>query len=174
MDPYVGEIRMFSGNFAPVGWALCNGQIMSIQQNTALYSIIGNSYGGDGKTTFALPDLQGMAPMGQGIGPGLTPRNIATSVGASTQTLTIDQIPNHTHVPNGSSATAASQSNPSNNVWGSESDVAANKPYAATPNVSMNVLALNTVGGNAAHNNMQPYLTLSFIIALEGVYPPRQ
>lgn len=174
MDPYVGEIRLFSGNYAPVGWALCNGQIMNIQHNSALYSIIGNIYGGDGKTTFALPDLQGMAAMGQGVGPGLTPRGIAASVGTNTQTLTIDQIPIHTHVPNGSSATTAAQADPSNKVWGSESDAATNKPYAATPNVPMNALALNVIGGNTAHNNMQPYTTLCFIIALEGVYPPKQ
>lgn len=174
MDPYVGEIRLFSGNYAPVGWALCNGQIMNIQQNPVLFSIIGNSYGGDGRTTFALPDLQGMAPMGQGAGSGLTPRSIGTSLGASTQTLTINEIPNHTHVPNGSSATAASQADPSNKVWGSESDAAVNKPYAATPNVSMNTLALNSAGGSQAHNNMQPFLALNFIIALEGVFPPKQ
>lgn len=173
MDPYVGEIRLFAGNYAPVGWALCNGQIISIQQNPALYAVIGNIYGGDGRTTFALPDMQGMAPMGQGNGPGLTPRNIGVQVGESTEMLTIQQIPSHTHVPNGSSATASSVADPTNNIWGSENPAVPLKPYTATPNVQMNALALSPAGGGQAHNNMQPYLTLSFIIALEGVFPPK-
>lgn len=173
MDPYVGEIRLFAGNYAPRGWALCNGQIINIQQNAALYAVIGSIYGGDGRTTFALPDMQGLAPMGQGAGPGLTPRNIAVQVGESTQTLTINEIPSHTHVPNGSSASGSSQADPTNNIWGSETATTPLKPYAATPDVQMSPLALSLTGDSQAHNNMQPYLTLSFIIALEGVFPPK-
>lgn len=176
MDPYVGEIKLFAGNYAPIGWALCNGQIMHIQQNPMLYSVIGNIYGGDGKTTFALPNMQGMAPMGQGAGPGLTPRNIGDEVGGTTQTLTIQQLPSHTHVPNGTSvsSTTTAKADPTNNTWGSEGANAQFKPYASSVNAAMNPLALNTTGGSSAHNNMQPFLTLSFIIALEGVFPPKQ
>jgi len=174
MDPYVGEIRLFAGNYAPRGWALCDGSIMHVQQNPALFAVIGNQYGGDGQTTFALPNLQGKAPMGQGAGPGLTPRAIATAVGEKTQTLTLDQIPSHTHVPNASNATSGGVDDPANAVWGARTNVpASNRAYSATANTDMNPLALSAIGGGQPHNNMQPYLVLNFIIALEGVFPPK-
>lgn len=176
MDPYVGEIRLFAGNYAPIGWALCDGSIMSIQQHSVLFAVIGNQYGGDGHTTFALPNLLGKAPMGQGTGPGLTPRALAAEVGEKTQTLTLDQIPHHTHTPNGTSVSsnATALSDPTNSIWGSEGITAPFKPYSSNANVYMNALALDSVGGDAAHNNMQPFLSLNFIIALEGVFPPKQ
>lgn len=174
MDPYVGEIRLFAGNFAPRGWALCDGTVMYIQQNPALYAVLGGTYGGDGKTTFALPNLLGMAPMGQGNGPGLTPRPIGATVGEKTETLTLDQIPNHTHVPNASKETSGGVADPANAVWGGKAVVPSNnRAYSANANAKMNPLALNSTGGNQAHNNMQPFLALNFIIALEGVFPPK-
>lgn len=174
MDPYVGEIRLFAGDYAPYGWALCNGQTLLIQQNSVLFSIIGAQYGGDGKTTFALPNLQGNAAIGQGTGPGLTPRPFASSVGSSTVTLLENEIPAHTHIPNGTAITAGGVSDPSNNIWASETASFPFKPYSSTPNTPMNAAALSSVGGSQQHNNMQPYLALNFIIALEGVYPPKQ
>lgn len=174
MDPYVGEIRLFAGNYAPIGWALCDGSVMYIQQNPALFTIIGNTYGGDAKTTFALPNLLGKAPMGQGSGPGLTPRAFAAKVGEKTQTLSLDQIPNHTHVPKASSATTNGVADPSNAVWGAKGNIpASNRAYAADANSAMNPLALSPVGGGQPHNNMQPFVALNFIIALEGVFPPK-
>ncbi|XID90251.1 phage tail protein [Paenibacillaceae bacterium WGS1546] len=176
MDPYVGEIRLFAGNYAPIGWALCDGSVLPIYQYHALFSVIGNTYGGDAKTTFALPNLLGMAPMGQGSGPGLTPRALAAKVGEKTQTLSLDQIPSHAHAANGTrvSSNATALADPTNAIWGSESVTAAFKPYASVANVDMNALALDAVGGNSSHNNMQPFLALTFIIATEGVFPPKQ
>lgn len=175
MDPYIGEIRLFAGNFAPRGWALCDGTVMYIQQNPALFAVLGNRYGGDAQTTFALPNMLGMAPMGQGNGPGLTPRQIAAKVGEKTETLTLDQMPNHTHLPNGTSISsgATALSDPTDAIWGSESIAAQFKPYAPNVTVDMNALALNGAGGSQTHNNMQPFLALTFIIALEGVFPPK-
>jgi len=174
MDPYVGEIRLFAGNFAPRGWALCNGQLLPVAQNPALFSILGTQYGGDGKTTFALPNLQGRAPMGQGAGPGLTSYPVGASVGSSTVALLSNQLPAHTHQPQGTSAFAGGVQDPTNKIWGSELPSAASKAYAATPNSPMNPLALEATGGSQPHNNMQPYLTLNYIIALQCVFPPRQ
>jgi len=171
MDQFVGEIRLFAGNFAPKDWAFCNGQLLPISQNTALFSILGTMYGGDGKTTFALPNLQGTAPMGQGQGPGLTNRVQGSKVGTSTVTLLTNQIPAHTHTPNASTA-IANLPDPTNNVWGSELP-SGQKPYAATANTPMNPLALSVTGGTQPHNNTQPYLALNFIIALYGIFPPR-
>lgn len=175
MGQYIGEIRLFAGNYAPKGWALCNGELLSIQQNIPLYSIIGNLYGGDGITTFALPNFQGMAPMGQGAGPGLTPRPLGDVTGKTSEQLQLAQMPNHTHTANGTSVSSGSTAlaDPTNAIWGSEFVSAPNKPYAANASVEMNAMALSTVGGNAAHNNMQPFLALNFIIALEGEFPPR-
>lgn len=173
-DQYVGEIRMFAGNFAPTGWALCNGQILPITQNTALFSLVGTYYGGDGKSTFGLPNLQGSMPLGQGQGTGLTARNMGDTGGSPTVTLLQSQIPSHSHTPQ--AATAGGTDSPTNNVWG-ESKLGKTplNLYAASSssNVQMNALALGFTGGNQPHNNMPPYTALSFIIALTGVFPPR-
>ncbi|KEO84732.1 phage tail protein [Tumebacillus flagellatus] len=175
-EPYIGEIRMFAGNFAPRDWAFCNGQLMSISQNTALFSILGTRYGGDGKTTFALPNLQGAAPMGQGAGPGLTPRTVGGKVGESTVTLITSQIPPHTHVPQAIGA-PGNQTSPVGNYWAE----APKKPrggqdplFAPTPNNQMSPVAVNVAGSSQPHNNQQPYLGVNFIIALNGDFPPQQ
>ncbi|MFC4306968.1 phage tail protein [Cohnella boryungensis] len=170
MDPYVGEIRLFSGNYAPYGWALCDGTELPIMKNSALFGVIGFLYGGDGKTTFKLPNLNGMAPMHQGTGPGLTPRMVGKSGGESAVTLTEGQMPVHTHIPQGTKTTAGGGEHPTNAVWASESAIG-KKPYGTPPNVAMHPQALSVQGGNQPHNNMQPYLPLTFIIAMEGVFP---
>lgn len=171
-DNYVGEIRMFGGNFAPVGWALCNGQLLSIPQNTALFSILGVTYGGDGVTTFQLPNLQGRIPMQQGEGPGLSSRFLGESGGSTTVTLLNNQMPQHTHTASGATGPGSSTS-PAGAVWatahyGRRNDLTYS---AAAPTVQMS--ALGAAGGNQPHNNMPPYLAVSFIIALSGDYPPR-
>ncbi|MXV20148.1 phage tail protein [Deinococcus xianganensis] len=168
-EPFVGEIRIFAGNFAPTGWALCNGQILPISQNTALFSLLGTTYGGDGRTTFGLPNLQGRAPMHWGNGPGLTPRNLGESGGAPTATLLTSQMPAHTHTMNAAIDPAESD-NPANLALARGSNIS---PYAPTPNTTLNPSTLSGQGGNQPHNNMQPYLTMNFIIALQGIYPPR-
>lgn len=170
-ERYIGEIRMFSGNFAPVGWAMCNGQLLPIAQNTALFSILGTTYGGDGKSTFALPNLRQRIPMHAGAGPGLTPRDLGEQGGAATSTLTALQMPSHSHGMSASNATASVQS-PANallakpvTVSAPYHDVAAMAPSPTGP--------LGAAGGNSPHNNLQPYLVLNFIIALSGIFPPR-
>ncbi|MFF2886634.1 phage tail protein [Paenibacillus sp. NPDC057967] len=178
MDPYLGEIRIFAGNYPPAGWALCNGQLMQIRQFTALYSVIGVQYGGDGKSTFALPNLTGQALMGTGQGPGLSPRTIGQQVGTKTETLMNDQMPKHTHVPQAVNEPGAS-SNPANQYW-AETAAGGRPPKqlplynGQQPNVQMLPTALSVQGGSQPHNNMQPFLAMNFIIALEGVFPPRQ
>jgi len=174
MDPYVGEIRIFSGNYAPVGWALCNGQLLTIQSNSALFSIIGFRYGGDNKSTFALPNLQAKAAVGQGAGQGLTPRVIASTGGSATATLLSTQMPSHTHMAT-SIPTVGGTVTPTNALWGTSSGLVP-KPIYSKDNVidtQMNPTALASTGGSQPHNNMQPYVSMSFIIALEGVYPPK-
>jgi microcystin-dependent protein len=168
--PFVGEIRMFCGNFAPTGWALCNGQLVPINQNTALFSLLGTTYGGDGRSNFALPNLQGMSPMGQGGGTGLTPNTLGQSGGAATVTLLTSQIPSHTHQAMGA-AHAGSSRVPSADTWA--------KPHrdsytsAASVPTAMNASALALAGGGQPHNNLPPYLVVNFIIALQGIFPPR-
>lgn len=171
-DPFVAEIRMFAGNFAPTGWALCNGQLLPISQNTALFSLLGTTYGGDGKSTFALPNLQGSAPMHQGQGPGLSIRDLGEQSGSESITLLDTEMPIHTHSSMGSS-TLSNQQSPVGNYWGGSSQ---NRHFAAfaQPNVvQMNPLALGPAGGSLPHNNLQPYLVVTFIIAMQGVFPPR-
>lgn len=174
MDPFVAEIRIFPFNFAPKGWAFCNGQLLPISQNTALFSLLGTTYGGDGQSTFALPDLQGRAAMHQGQGPGLSQRFLGEEGGTSTVTLIVTEMPAHTHTVNGKAA--GGTANPTNMVWGTSSaaKVAANfyAPAAPAP-VDMSPSALSVAGGSQPHNNMMPYNTLNFNIALQGVYPPR-
>lgn len=168
-DPYLGEIRMFGGNFPPRGWAFCNGMELAISENEALYSLIGTTYGGNGMTTFALPDLQGRLPMHRGRSPvdGNT-YVIGQKAGTETVTLTTNQMPAHTHLVN-ANHTNGELFDPANNVWGLSSGY---KPYIdAAPTGSMSSSAITPVGGNQPHENMMPFLALNFIIALVGVYP---
>ena len=173
-DPFVAEIRIFPFNFAPTGWAFCNGQILPISQNTALFSLLGTTYGGNGQSTFALPDLQGSAAMHQGQGPGLSLRDLGEQSGSETITLIITEMPAHTHTISGK--VAGGTANPTNLVWGTSNaaKVAANfyAPAAPAP-VNMNPGALSITGSSLPHNNLMPYLTLNFNIALQGVFPPR-
>jgi microcystin-dependent protein len=166
MDPFLGEIRMFGGNFAPAGWAACDGQVLPIAQNTALYSLLGTAYGGDGQRTFALPDLRGRLPVHSGA--GLT---LGQSGGSETVTLTITNLSPHTHAAN--AASAGTTLNPAAQYWAADpgENVA---PYAATPDGHvMSGTAVSAQGGNQPHNNMQPFLAVTYIIALQGIYPSR-
>jgi len=173
-EPFVGEIRIFSLNFAPRGWAFCNGQILPIAKNTALFSLLGTQYGGDGKTTFALPNLKDSAPLHQGQGPGLSPRTIGEAGGEAAVTLTGSELPAHPHAARCSSVPGL-QPGPANNVWSSlPARPTPPSVYSnAGPNVAMNPGALAPVGGNQPHNNLSPYLGLNFCIALQGIYPAR-
>lgn len=173
MDPFVAEIRIFPFNFAPKGWAFCDGQILPLSQNTALFSLLGTTYGGDGKSNFALPDMQGNAPMHPGQGPGLSLHDLGETGGSETVSLLESEIPGHSHgvgaqtTPLSAVAvpTGATLSRPaSGNLY-----FTPGSPTIVT--MSDNILA--PAGGDQPHNNMQPYLTLNFCIALQGVYPPR-
>ena len=172
-SPFVAEIRIFAGNFAPTGWALCNGQLLPISQNTALFSLLGTTYGGDGKSTFALPNLQGSAPMQAGQGPGLSLRSLGEIGGEQSVPLLVTEIPSHSHNANCVSAGGGTNS-PANAIWAGGGRGA---PPMYTPssanNVQMSPAALNQTGQGSPHNNMPPYLALTFIIALQGVFPPR-
>ena len=171
-DPFVAEIRMFAGNFAPSGWATCDGQLMPISQNTALFSLLGTTYGGNGQTTFALPNLQGSAPLQPGQGPGLSPRDLGETGGEPTVTLLESEMPAHSHGVR--AATSGNLPGPGNNVWASglKGHPGTYAP-AKGPAAQLNLNAVSVTGGNLPHNNMPPYLCLTFIIALQGVFPPR-
>jgi microcystin-dependent protein len=168
-DQFVAEIRIFGGNFAPIGWAFCDGQLLPISQNTALFSLLGTTYGGDGRTTFGLPDLRGRSPLHQGQGPGLTSRQLGESAGDETVTLTQSQVAMHTHALAGGAAAAAT--NPDANLLGKPASAKIYGP--GTSMVPMSTAAIGPAGQNQAHDNRQPYLVLSFIIALQGIFPPR-
>lgn len=169
-DYFVGEMRWVAFNFAPKGWATCDGQILSISQNTALFSLLGTQFGGDGKTTFALPDVRGRAPVHQGQGPGLSLRTIGEKVGTETVTLTTGQIPAHTHQLKGTSNIATAVT-PTSNVAAAKSRTPL---YGAASNlVNMSPGAIDLTGGGQAHENMPPYLVLNCVIALQGIFPPR-
>ena len=173
-EPYIGEIRMFGGNFAPTGWALCDGQLLSIAQNSALFSILGTTFGGNGQTTFALPDLRGRVPMHWGQGPGLTPRTIGESSGSETVTLLSTQMPAHTHTLNANSGQGDSFTPPGAVPAGAvDSTQQPLNIYSSTINTTMNPAAIGAAGGSQPHQNMQPYLCVTFIIALQGIYPSR-
>ena len=163
-QPFLGEVKIISWNFAPQGWAFCNGQFLPINQNQALFSILGTMYGGNGQTTFALPDLRGRVPIhvGQGI--------IQGQIGGETShTLNISEMPAHNHIPVGSSTSPATNSSTLGTLWGASNS----NPYAASTDTSMNPACVLNTGGSQPHENMSPYLTLNFIIALNGVFPSR-
>lgn len=172
MDPFVAEIRIFPFNFAPKGWAFCDGQILPLSQNTALFSLLGTTYGGDGKSNFALPNMQGNAPMHPGQGPGLSLHDLGETGGSETVSLLESEIPSHAHsmgaqnVPLGSVTTASG-----NTFTHPASGNLFNKVNQVVVNMADQTLA--PAGGDQPHNNMQPYLTLNFCIALQGVFPPR-
>lgn len=172
-DPFVAEIRIFAGNFAPTGWALCNGQILPISQNTALFSLLGTTYGGDGRSNFALPNLQGSAPLQQGQGPGLSLRDLGETGGEQTVTLLQTEMPAHAHGVQAFSGGGV-VNNPTNaalaTAHAGKSPV---KIYNDTGGAQMSPSALSIAGGNLPHNNMAPFLGLTFIIALQGVFPAR-
>lgn len=167
-SPYIGEIRMFGGNFPPSGWMFCDGQLLPISENDALFTLIGTTYGGDGQSTFALPDLRGRAPIHMGNGPGLGTYSIGEQAGVESVTLTTQQIPSHTHAWMASTGPGGANS-PVNNVIGSPPVM---KPYrAGTPGDAMSAATIQPAGGQQPHENLQPYLTISFIISLFGVFP---
>lgn len=170
MDPFVAEIKIFAGNFAPTGWATCDGQLLPISQNTALFSLLGTTYGGDGKSTFALPDLSGRVPMHPGQGPGLSLHDLGEMGGSETVTLLQSEMPMHNHL-----VMAANQPGDINNPTGNAiARSTEGSVYGTTGNQTMMAQnAINPTGSNMPHNNMQPYLALTFIIAMQGVYPPR-
>jgi microcystin-dependent protein len=171
-DPFVAEIRMFAGNFAPTGWAQCNGQLLPISQNTALFSLLGTYYGGDGKSTFALPDLEGSAPVGQGQGTGLSEYFLGQSSGSDTITLLNSEMPNHNHFVQGN-FNSGDVFTPGPTVVLANSDPG-NAYTAASANlVQMAFQAVTVTGSSLPHNNMMPFLTVLFIIAMQGVFPPR-
>ncbi len=169
-EPFIAEIRIFAGNFAPRGWAMCDGQVLPIAQNVALFSLIGTTYGGDGRNTTALPDLRGRAPMHAGRGPGLSARRLGEQVGVPTVTLDEAQLPRHGH---GQHATGGADDNdPGPDVVPATADGGA--LYApGNPGAEAHPLAVGHTGGGEAHENCQPYLGLNFIIALVGLYPAR-
>jgi microcystin-dependent protein len=178
-DQFVAEIRIFPFNFAPTGWAFCDGQILPLSQNTALFSLLGTTYGGDGKSTFALPDMQGNAPMQPGQGQGLSLRDLGEVSGVESVTLLTSEIPLHTHTFNAINDVADS-SDPDgallaqgNYDTGTEAGGVAYYTTNSPPNAQMRFDALGLAGGGLPHNNMQPYLTLNFCIALQGIFPPR-
>ena len=168
-EPFAGEIRMFAGNFAPRGWAFCDGQLLAVSQNDALFSLFGTIYGGDGRTTFGLPDLRGRIPIHAGTGPGLSPRRLGERIGTETETITVNQLPSHTHNWQASTDLANVRAT-ANNVLGQS------VPDIYTTRRSLLNLASGTVsnvGGSRSHTNLMPFLCVQFIVALFGIYPSK-
>ena len=170
-DPFIGQLMVFGGNFAPRGWALCNGQLLQIAQNTALFSLLSTTYGGDGRTTFAIPNLQGIAPMHPGRGPGLTSRRLGERGGQERVTLTEQQLRSHSHGM-GAAAGRAEDTDPGGKVPAAMANDAS-FASAGAGLVDMASQSLTNTGGGQSHNNMQPYLALYYVIALVGIYPSR-
>jgi len=162
-DPFLGEIKIMSFNFPPKGWAFCNGQLMAINQNQALFSLLGTFYGGDGSRTFALPNLQGCVPLHMGNG-----FVIGQNGGEAGHTLAISELPAHTHFAVGSS-NPTSVATPAGNLWSAQSTAA----YSPSPNTSLNPASIGNIGGSQSHDNMSPYLVLKFCVALSGIFPSR-
>jgi microcystin-dependent protein len=178
-DQFLGEIRPFPFNFAPIGWALCEGQILGISQNTALFSLLGTQYGGNGTSTFALPNLQGVVPIGQGQGAGLTGHSVGDTGGVESVTLQSSQLAAHSHPLNAAAASATSTAPASNEApavghgGGRGGSFNVNTYAAQAPGVTLAPAAVTATGGGAPHNNMQPSLVINWCIALQGIYPPR-
>jgi microcystin-dependent protein len=170
-DQFVAEIRLFGFNFAPTGWAQCNGQIMQLSQNTALFSLLGTTYGGDGRSTFALPDLQGAVPIAPGQGPGLPLYDLGQTGGSATVMLLQSEIPNHTHTASASTVPLGTVAQPSSAVGYSRP--ASGNAYGTGAQTTMAPTALTPAGNSVPHNNLQPYLVLNYCIALQGIFPPR-
>ncbi len=180
-NPLIGEIRLFAGSFAPRGWALCNGQLLSIAQNTALFSILGTFYGGDGRVTFGLPDLRGRAPVHWGQGPGLSPYDLGEIGGSENVTVLTNELPAHNHLIGVNNA-AGTATDPTNGIAAQINTGDARNPlttamgYTGTPpppTGNMNVTAMLPAGGSQPHNNLQPYQCVTYIIALAGIFPAR-
>ena len=173
-DPFIGQITMFGGNFAPRGWAFCDGQLLAISQNTALFSILGTTYGGDGVSTFALPDLRGRASIHPGHGPGLSQYHLGEKGGAETVTLTTAQIPSHSHALNinSSNGNTANGTNAVLAGFGTSAPPVGNFTSSA-PNAAASATSISNTGGSQAHSNVQPFLCVNFIIATVGIYPSR-
>ncbi|MBC7171601.1 MAG: phage tail protein [Polyangiaceae bacterium] len=173
-DPFVGEVRIFPFNFAPRGWAACNGQLMAISQNTALFSLLGANYGGDGKSTFALPNLQGASPLHAGQGPGLTERWIGERGGSATVSLLATELPVHTHALTPFADEVANERAPEGQrAATTEGGLGLYRSATGSASVPMHPTAIGVSGGSAPHSNMMPYLTLNFCIALQGIFPSR-
>ena len=172
-EPFIAEIRIFAGNFAPRNWAFCNGQLLQIAQNTALFALIGTIYGGDGRTTFALPNLQARFPLHPGTGPGLTLRRLGEAGGTATVTLTESQMPNHTHPMGVHAGDPADLQVPSTATSLAFSSINAYHTNSTQNLEALATEALPTTGGSQPHNNRQPFLGLNFIIALAGIFPSR-
>jgi len=168
-EPFIGEVRWFAGNFAPRGWTECNGQLLQISQNTALFSLLGTTYGGDGRSTFGVPDLQGRAMVHEGIGPGLSNRRLGQKSGAETETLTVSQMPSHGHTLR-ADASRGDSVLPNDRILANTGRTRLYNPIA---DVSMKPESIANAGGSAPHNNMQPFVTLRCIIATQGLYPSR-
>ena len=171
-NPFLAEIRIFPFNFPPKGWAFCDGQVLPLSQNTALFSLLGTIYGGDGKSNFALPNLQGNVPMHPGQGPGLSLHDLGETGGSDTVTLLQSEMPVHSH-GNFQASAGSDQTTPVNNAWASGQKGFGSFYAPPGNNVNMSPAATSVAGGNLPHNNLQPYLTLNFCIALQGVFPPR-
>jgi len=169
-DPFIGQIIMFGGNFAPRGWALCQGQLLSISQNTALFSILGTTYGGDGRTTFGLPDLRGRVPMGEGQGPGLSDRNLGQKPGVENVALTNAQMPAHNHAA-GTVGPAGNSNDATGNVWADDAGVSSATYSSGAVTGTMRADAIGNTGGSQAHPNVQPSQVVNFIIAIQGFFP---
>jgi microcystin-dependent protein len=169
-EPFLGEIRVFALNFEPRGWAACDGRLLPISVNTALFSILGTTFGGDGRTTFGLPNLRGRIPLGAGAGPGLTPRNLGESAGTETVTLSLNQLPPHNHAAKCNSGNG-NQYGPANHYWAQDAGGA--KEYGATGTGKMSAAAIGLAGGSQPHSNLQPYTVVNYCIALTGIFPPR-
>ncbi|WDF50047.1 tail fiber protein [Paenibacillus sp. KACC 21273] len=169
MDPFVGEIRLFSGNFAPIGWLLCNGQQVNVRDYQVLYALLGNTFGGTAMQNFKVPDLTGKAPLHRGAGQGLTVHNFATSGGTTTETLNYSQMPIHDHIPQ--SMNTVSTGEPTGAIWGNIPKAGLVTTYNTASDAIMGPLTIGASGMTQPHNNMQPFVGITYIICWEGIYP---